>query len=567
MSTSQLRYRHISHPVVRDLPHSVRELTFRWLENSRREVTLHRKADTDTDTAVSVSVSLIGGDVASVSSAEDRRRLQRRNNRWAIFTTGAGLFSDGYVNNSIGVASSCLKEIYGKQYTDSRAISNVSSIAFAGTVFGQLSFGYFADRFGRKISMLVGTAMLIIFTILTAGAWGVGTSDTNPGGLFEVLAVYRFLVGIAIGSEYSSGSPAAAEASNALPAGRRNRWFCWFTNFMIDLGFVVSAVVPWVLLYIFGEKNLTPVWRITLALGAVPPLSLYYMRTKFKESEGFEKTRLRNKMPYWRVVKFYWFRTSVISLLWFIYDFSAYAFGTYSTFILGEVLGKDAPLKSRFAWNILFNFFYLPGAFLGAIFSDYLGPRLTFTLGIGVQSLVGFAIAGFFGSLRKNIAAFTIVYGVFMTLGEFGPGDNIGVLASKTTATPVRGQLYGIAAAIGKVGAFVGAYVFPIIIKKAGGESSTPGLRAPYLITSSLFLLSAFIALVFLPPVHQEAVDEEDRLFVEYLQSTGYEYETDPNIGEAYNTTTCFDNSPTTDSPGVDRNSKSSANTTVHLKH
>ena len=34
--------------------------------------------------------------------------------------------------------------------------------------------------------------------------------------------------------------------------------------------------------------------------------------------------------------------------------------------------------------------------------------------------------------------------------------DNIGLIASKTCATAVRGQYYGFAAAIGKVGAFVG---------------------------------------------------------------------------------------------------------------
>jgi hypothetical protein len=36
-----------------------------------------------------------------------------------------------------------------------------------------------------------------------------------------------------------------------------------------------------------------------------------------------------------------------------------------------------------------------------------------------------------------------------------GPGNNLGLLASKSSPTAVRGQFYGVAAAIGKVGAFV----------------------------------------------------------------------------------------------------------------
>lgn len=41
---------------------------------------------------------------------------------------------------------------------------------------------------------------------------------------------------------------------------------------------------------------------------------------------------------------------------------------------------------------------------------------------------------------------------------SLGPGNCIGLLAAKTSATAVRGQYYGIAAATGKVGAFVGTW-------------------------------------------------------------------------------------------------------------
>ena len=43
-------------------------------------------------------------------------------------------------------------------------------------------------------------------------------------------------------------------------------------------------------------------------------------------------------------------------------------------------------------------------------------------------------------------------------MGEVGPGNCLGLLASKTSATAIRGQFYGIAAAIGKIGAFVGVW-------------------------------------------------------------------------------------------------------------
>jgi hypothetical protein len=51
-----------------------------------------------------------------------------------------------------------------------------------------------------------------------------------------------------------------------------------------------------------------------------------------------------------------------------------------------------------------------------------------------------------------------------------GPGNCLGLLASKTSPTAVRGQFYGLAAAIGKVGAFAGTWAFPPIIE---GENTS----------------------------------------------------------------------------------------------
>lgn len=60
--------------------------------------------------------------------------------------------------------------------------------------------------------------------------------------------------------------------------------------------------------------------------------------------------------------------------------------------------------------------------------------------------------------LKSHIGAFAVVYGIFLSLGELGPGNCLGLLASKSGPTAVRGQYYGVAAAVGKVGAFVGTW-------------------------------------------------------------------------------------------------------------
>lgn len=445
---------------------------------------------------------------------------------WPIFTAGAGLFSDGYVNNSIGTASTCLSYIYGDQYTHSHALKNVSAIAFVGTVIGQLTFGVFSDYISRKVGMLVSSGGLILFSILAAGCWGVGTEAKyggNAGGLFAALTAYRFFLGYFIGAEYPTGSAACAEASALLPAGKRNRYFAWFTNFMIDAGFVVAVFVPMVMLWICGPNNLQPVWRVTLGIGAIPPISLFIMRMFFKEGNQFQKLNLKKaKIPYLLIFKYYWFRLLIVSIIWWIYDFSAYAFGIYSSPILNKII-PDNDLYKTFGWNVVLNLFYIPGAFLGAVSTDYIGPRLTLTIGVFLQAIVGYIMAALYSKLETEIGAFVTVYGIFLTLGEFGPGDNIGLLAAKTSATPVRGVYYGIAAAIGKIGAFVGTYAFPSFQSHYPGVT---GYQVPFWLASSLAIFAGLLALFGLPPVDQEAMQREDFEFLSYLNDNGFDIST-----------------------------------------
>jgi MFS family permease len=211
----------------------------------------------------------------------------------------------------------------------------------------------------------------------------------------------------------------------------------------IDLAFLISAIVATVVVLICGENHLRVAWRICLGIGILPPLSLLYLRLKLQEPEAFKRESMsKAKTPWLLVIKYYWFRLSIVSIIWFIYDFSAYSFGIYATSILANLLGPGAPLWKSLAWNILINFFYMPGCLAGAFVADLpsMGPKKTLCIGVTLQAIVGFIMAGCYPYLNKpeNVAGFVVVYGIFLALGEFGPGDNIGLVASKTCATGIR---------------------------------------------------------------------------------------------------------------------------------
>ncbi|KAH6617845.1 major facilitator superfamily domain-containing protein [Chaetomium sp. MPI-SDFR-AT-0129] len=439
-----------------------------------------------------------------------------------VIACGAGLFSDGYINNVIGSVVTILAIQYGDAWKTSNAKNYLSDIAFAGTVVGQLAFGYLSDKWSRMNSLILSTVILLIFTALTAGSYYHG----DAVGMFNILTAWRFFVGIGIGGEYPAGSVGAAESTSELKSGTRNMWFILFTNTMIDWGFVFGAFVPYVVAAACQNGHLSTIWRTSLGIGAVFPAFLLIMRFFVKEPEEFRKNSMKHaKTPYLLVLRFYGFRLFIVSLIWFIYDFSSYSFGIYSSTILANIFDSStAPLTTVFGWNTVLNLFYIPGTALGAPVSDLLGPRYALALGVTLQSIVGFIMAGLYPRLARPemVGAFTTVYGIFLTLGELGAGNNIGLIAAKTCATGVRGQYYGIAAAVGKIGAFVGTWVFPYIVA-AGGDSETLSAQYPFWVSSSLCVLSALLVVFGLPHIGQDTIAEEDIKFRAYLEEHGYD--------------------------------------------
>ncbi|KAK0704181.1 major facilitator superfamily domain-containing protein [Apiosordaria backusii] len=439
-----------------------------------------------------------------------------------VVACGAGLFSDGYINNVIGSVVTVLRAQYGTTWANSTAKTYLSAIAFVGTVVGQLLFGYLSDKWSRTNALLLSTLILIVFTALSTGSYYKG--DTV--GMFNVLTAWRFFVGIGIGGEYPAGSVAAAESSGELKSGTRNMWFILFTNSMIDWGFVIGAFVPWLVAAACHNTNLETIWRTSLGIGVVFPFSLFIMRFFLKEPEEFQKNSMKYaRTPYKLVFKFYGWRLFIVSLIWFLYDFSAYSFAIYSSTILANIFDeKSAPLTTVFGWNTVINLFYIPGTMMGAPVSDWLGPRKALAVGVTLQGVIGFIMAGCYSSLAQPqlVGAFAVVFGIFQSLGELGPGNNIGVLAAKTCATGVRGQYYGVAAAVGKLGAFVGTFVFPFIVK-AGGEDKVLSAQYPFYVSSVLCILSAVLCWFGVPEVGQNTIQDEDVRFRAFLEANGYD--------------------------------------------
>ncbi|KAG7095028.1 hypothetical protein E1B28_005819 [Marasmius oreades] len=441
-----------------------------------------------------------------------------------IFACGTALFSDGYANGVLGTVNTLLNRIYGADAINKHNyITIVNSLVFAGAVVGMLTFGWISDKVGRKFGMMTATGIVAFFSALAAASTG---ANHSLGGMLAMLSACRFLVGIGVGAEYPCGSVSASEQTEqeGINKNAQHRWFALATNTMIDVGFVIAAFVPLVLFWIFGDNHLRAVWRLSIGLGAVPALLVLIWRIGMEEPERYKRDSMKHaKIPYGLVLKRYGVSLAAISFTWFLYDFIVYPFGLYSSTILNNVTGGSDSLVVVFGWNVVLNLFYIPGTVIGAFIIDYLGPKYTMIAGLLAQAVIGFIMSGLYTRLSGHIAAFAVVYGIFLSLGELGPGNNLGLLASKSSPTAVRGQFYGVAAAIGKIGAFVGTWAFPPMVNAFGGPKSDRGNTGPFWIGSGLAILSALVTFFFIRPLDHDGMMKEDALFREYLEQHGYD--------------------------------------------
>ncbi|PYH88944.1 MFS general substrate transporter [Aspergillus ellipticus CBS 707.79] len=441
-----------------------------------------------------------------------RRKSSRLSMFRMIVFSGLAIGSDGFNSSIIGNLELIMEVIYPSSLTTAMA-SRLSNAFMVGMILGMLSFGYVSDKLGRKAGAVLTTVILVLGIALSAGA-----SGTDQTGMFWMLVVARGIAGVGAGGEYPVAGAGAAEATDEESAVRKNRGFIFamIGDLSASLGFVFGALVPLLLLLCVHQQvsHYETVWRVALALGLIPPLSIFWFRYRMVVSSAYKKSAMQQqRIPYWLALKRYWRPLLGTCGSWFIYNYIAYPFGLFSSTIMDRV-NPTSSLALSMAWGTLINCFYIPGAFIGGFLSDRIGRRRTMALGYLLQAILGFVLGGALGPIEKCLPLFIVLYGVFLTLGEVGPGSTIVLTASESFPTAIRGHAVGFAAAWSKAGAAIGTQVFAPIL-------ASRGTQAVFLIGSGFAVAGSLLAwVVFEDP--DQALDSGDQAWKEYLAAHGY---------------------------------------------
>jgi MFS family permease len=402
----------------------------------------------------------------------------------AVVVSGMGFFTDAYDLFIIGIASALITKDW---QLSSSELALLNSTMLAAAFLGAFAFGRFADLVGRK------RVYWLVAAIMVVGSLG---SALAPG--YWVLIAFRFLLGFGVGGDYPVSAVMMSEYANRKDRGR----LVGMVFSTQALGLIVGPLIALTLLGSGVSDNVA--WRIMLGLGAIPAAAVVYLRTRMPESPRYqvhvqgkaeqvtqeiaqftdgqvnghapsssgERIGLRTFLSHRR----YLILLAGTAGTWFLLDYAYYG-NTISTPQILSLISPHASTMTKIALQLaIFVVAALPGYLLGIIWMDRIGHRRLQLLGFAIMAAC-FAVLAIVPGMTTMVAPFVLVYGVSYFFTEFGPNMTTFVIPSEVFPVAMRATGHGIAAGVGKFGAFIGVFLFPVL-------QSSLGLRGTLLLTA-----------------------------------------------------------------------------------
>jgi MFS family permease len=154
----------------------------------------------------------------------------------------------------------------------------IIAITVFGWGLGGLLGGVLADYIGRKRSMMLAILAYSLLTGLSALSWD-----------WLSFAVFRFLVGLAIGSEWATGASITAEL---WPDNARGKGGA-FLQAGYPIGSILASGV-WLAIGTSGPSA----WRYMFLIGVLPALIAFWIRRNIPESPRWEESHRRRRAAY-----------------------------------------------------------------------------------------------------------------------------------------------------------------------------------------------------------------------------------------------------------------------------
>jgi SHS family lactate transporter-like MFS transporter len=352
----------------------------------------------------------------------------------------------------------CVNALAAQFQTKVSAIAEAIFLTLAMRPVGALLFGWMADRFGRRPTLMVDIIAYSVFELASAFA---------PSLKFFLLM--RVFFGIAMGGEWGVG---AALAFETLPAEGRG-----FFSGLLQEGYVVGNLLA---AAVYGTLFPIVGWRGMFVIGALPAFLVIYIRTKVDESPAWLQGRATRATERHVGKDIATYLGSFLFLVVLMFGFNSFSHGTqdlYPTFL--EKNHLFAPQTVRTV-SIIGSI----GALLGGICFGTWSERIGRRRAIAIAALLSIPMIPLWA--YSHTVAMLAVGGFLMQFMVQGAWGVIPAHLNELSPPAVRGTFPGFAYQLGNLLASRNAVLQAKLVERRFGGSFPPVLSWTVVIVASL---------------------------------------------------------------------------------
>ncbi len=354
---------------------------------------------------------------------------------------------------------------------------------------GALLFGWFADKYGRRLPLMIDIALYSVLELATA---------FSPN--LTVFLILRALFGIAMGGEWGLGSALAMES---LPAKSRGLF-----SGILQEGYAVGNLLAGLALaWLYPAFG----WRVMFAVGVLPAILIFFIRSHVPESAvwlaGKHERALLGRDVLWSALKRSWPLFLFGALM--MTAFNALSHGTqdvYPTLLKAQL--NFTPQLAGYIISIASL-----GAILGGISFGALSQRIGRRYAIALAAILGALVVPLWAF--NHTFALVAIGGFAMQFAVQGAWGIIPAHLNEIAPALARGTFPGF---VYQLGNLVSSPTSQIIAFLAAGTFAVSG-TPDYAKAMAVFTLCALAAVIVLTLVGRWVVPENRDL--DFREMTG----------------------------------------------
>ncbi|KAM4058635.1 major facilitator superfamily protein [Hirsutella rhossiliensis] len=515
-------------------------------------------------------------DFAHVADVNERRRLalaeiDKAPFGWyhvrACVVAGVGFFTDSYDIFTASLLTIMLGIVYypGSGVMPANSDNAIKLATSAGTVVGQLGFGYLADVVGRK--RIYGLELIVIIFATVGQAL---TSGSPACDIIGLIIFWRVIMGIGIGGDYPLSSIITSEFATTKWRGAMmaavfamqglGQLGAALVMLFVTLGFKSHLEPAPTVAQCDGDCRIAvdKMWRTLIGIGAVPACIALYFRLTIPETPRYTfdvardvekaqddvkaymsgkpegepdavtrvvtnavaKNKLEVPKASWTDFFRHYGKLKNFSLLlgtagsWFCLDVAFYGLSLNNGTILG-VIGYST--KNT---NSVYDFLYktavgnlvivlagaVPGYWVSVGTIDILGRKKIQMGGFIILTVLFIAMGFAYNSLSSN--GLLAIYVLAQFFFNFGPNTTTFIVPGEVFPTRYRSTSHGISAASGKIGSIIGQGAISTLRTRGATKANPSPWMNHVLQIYALFMLLGCFTTLLIPETARRTLEE-----------------------------------------------------------